>query len=155
VTVRPFNVFGPRQSARAIIPTVISQALVEDEVRLGALDPVRDLTFAADTARAFVLAAEREAAVGETINVGSGKGISIGALAGTILSLIGGGKTVALDPTRLRPKTSEVFELICDNRKAQELLGWSPQVSLEDGLRQTIEFIRANPGLYRPGTYTR
>jgi NAD dependent epimerase/dehydratase len=153
VTIRPFNTFGPRQSARAVIPTVVSQALVRDCVELGSLMPVRDLTFVKDMVDAFIKVAEREGSAGEVINVGSGKGISIGELAGLILKIMGTDKPLVVDEKRIRPEKSEVMELICDNSKAVRLLGWKPRYSLEDGLRESIEHIRENVGRYKASDY--
>jgi NAD dependent epimerase/dehydratase len=152
-TLRPFNTYGPRQSARAVVPTIISQALTQDEVRLGSLDPVRDLNYVKDTVQAFVKTAEAEAAIGEVINVGSGKGITIGDLAALILSLMGCEKSIVLDTRRLRPADSEVFTLICDNRKAGEKIGWQPQYILQEGLLETIEFVSKHPAFYKPTEY--
>ena len=152
-TVRPFNTYGPRQSARAVIPTIISQALTQPEIRLGSLDPVRDLLFIKDTVDGFIRSAEADSAVGETINLGFGKGITIGELAHAILQLMQIDKPIVLDNKRLRPLNSEVFTLICDNRKAAKLLGWSPRYSLNDGLIQAIAFVSSNLHMYKPNTY--
>jgi NAD dependent epimerase/dehydratase len=152
--IRPFNTYGPRQSARAIIPTIISQALTQSEIRLGSLDPVRDLTFVKDTAQAFIKVAESDSAIGEVLHVGCGKGITIGLLATTILGLMRCEKIVKLDNDRVRPLKSEVFTLICDNRKAMDTIGWSPRYSLEEGLSETIRFISKNLNLYKPKLYT-
>lgn len=152
-TIRPFNTFGPRQSARAIIPTIITQALTQDEIRLGSLDPVRDLTYVKDTAEGFIKVGESERAIGETINVGFGKGITIGELADTILSLLGQQKTIIRDEVRVRPPASEVYTLICDNTKARKAIAWEPRCSLGEGLRETINFISTHLDLYKPGKY--
>ncbi len=154
VTVRPFNTFGPRQSARAIIPTVVSQALTgQGEIKLGSLDPVRDLTYVVDTARGFIAAARCERAVGRVVNLGSGEGISVGELASRILHLCGSEARVVCDSARVRPSKSEVVELVCNNGLARELLGWEPTVSLDEGLGRVIEFVREHRGLYKPGQY--
>lgn len=155
VTVRPFNTFGPRQSARAVIPTVITQCLAGAVVRLGSLTPTRDLNFVTDTVDGFVRAAAAPGAVGQTINLGSGREISVGALAQLIGELAGRPVTVECDPQRLRPAGSEVERLLADNRRARELLGWAPAVGLEDGLRQTIAWVRDHPERYRPGDYVK
>ncbi len=152
-TVRPFNTFGPRQSARAVIPNIISQALSQPEVRLGALDPVRDLTFVKDTVRGFMKVAESDAAVGETVNVGTGEGISIGDLAIQILGIMGCTKPVVSVGERVRPAQSEVYRLICDNTKARELTGWSPGWSLRDGLAETVTFVSGNLSQFKTGRY--
>lgn len=152
-TIRPFNSYGPRQSARAVIPTIITQALTQPEIRLGSLGPVRDLTFVKDTARGFIKIAEADKATGETVNVGFGKGITIGDLASTILSLMGSRKTIAQDDSRVRPEKSEVYTLICDNAKARKMIDWEPRHSLREGLLETIEFVSANMNFYKPTTY--
>lgn len=151
--IRPFNTFGPRQSARAIVPTIISQALTQEEIRLGSLDPVRDLTYVKDTAAGFIKVGESDRAIGETINVGFGKGITIGELADTILSLLGQKKTIIRDEVRVRPPASEVYTLICDNTKARKTLAWEPRCSLKEGLKETIHFISTHLDLYKPGNY--
>lgn len=152
-TIRPFNTYGPRQSARAVIPTIITQALTQEKIHLGAFEPVRDLNYVKDTVQGFIRIAESEKAVGETINVGFGKGITIGELSKTILSLMGIDKPVVKDTQRLRPDKSEVLTLICDNVKAQELIGWKPEYSLKEGLSETIQFISENLNFYKPGLY--
>ena len=151
--IRPFNTFGPRQSARAFIPTAISQALCCDNVKLGSLEPVRDLTFVKDTAQGFMAVAASEATVGLVTNVGRGEGVSVGDVAQRILTLLKSKKEIVLDATRVRPETSEVFTLVCDNRKARERTGWTPSYSLDQGLQETIAFIQEHPDLYRPERY--
>ena len=140
VTVRPFNTYGPRQSKRAVIPTIIMQALESDAVKLGNIHPTRDFTFVDDTVEAFVMAAESEGVVGETINAGSGTEISIGDLANQIMALVGRDVPIVADEVRVRRKGSEVERLLCDNTKAKELLGWQPRYSLEEGLRKTVQW---------------
>jgi NAD dependent epimerase/dehydratase len=154
VTVRPFNTYGPRQSARAVIPTIITQCLTGDTVRLGNLAPTRDLTFVSDTVEGFVCAAEAgQAALGKTVNLGAGSDISIGDLALKIASLTGKAVSVQSDDRRMRPGGSEVERLLSDNRLARELIGWTPQVTLDAGLRLTIEWVGRNLSRFRPGTY--
>lgn len=153
VTLRPFNTYGPRQSARAIIPTIISQGLSGEKISLGRLTPIRDLTFVSDTVAGFIMVAECSQAVGEVINVGSGRAITIGELAGQIIALLGGSQEIRADEARLRPDASEVMELVCDFSKARELLGWEPRVSLEEGLSRTITYIRDHLHLYKPRLY--
>ncbi len=153
VTVRPFNTYGPRQSARAVIPTIVTQALAGSEVRLGNLEPTRDLNFVADTVEGFIKAAETPAAIGETINLGSGREISIKDLAALILKLMNKNIPIALEGARVRPENSEVDRLCADSRKGQSILGWTPTHSLEEGLAATIEWIRENSERYRTGTY--
>jgi dTDP-glucose 4,6-dehydratase len=154
VTVRPFNTFGPRQSARAVIPTIIAQCLAGDIVRLGNLEARRDLNYVANTVEGYVLAASTNQAVGRTVNLGSGADISIGELAQLIARLLGREIMVVGDPQRLRPERSEVDRLVADNTLARSLLGWHPTVSLEDGLRKTIAWMQENQSRYRPHDYT-
>jgi NAD dependent epimerase/dehydratase len=153
VTVRPFNTFGPRQSARAVIPTIVTQALNGSEIRLGNLEPTRDLNFVADTVEGFIKAAETPKAIGETINLGSGREISIRDLAALILELMNRDIPIALEGARVRPENSEVDRLCADSRKGQSILGWTPKYSLEEGLTATIEWIRENSERYRTGIY--
>src|SRR5208282_4613389 len=153
VTVRPFNTFGPRQSARAVIPTIITQCLTADTVRLGNLSATRDLNYVANTVDGFVRSASEPAAVGQTINLGSGREISVSDLAQLIARLAGRPVTVESEDQRLRPANSEVERLLADNSLARSLLGWQPTVTLEDGLRQTIEWMREHLRRYRPGVY--
>ncbi len=153
VTVRPFNTFGPRQSARAVIPTIIAQCLADQVVRLGNLRPTRDLNFVANTVEGFLMAASSAEAVGKSINLGSGREISIGDLADLIGRLIGRDFSIQTDEMRLRPENSEVERLIADNTLAQQILGWQPRVNLEEGLKLTIEWMQQHLDRYRPGLY--
>ena len=153
VTVRPFNTFGPRQSARAVIPTIITQALVQSTIHLGNLDTTRDFTFVSDTVHGFLCAGETLGVEGGVFNLGTGIEIRIGDIAKRIAALVGHTVEVVIDPERLRPEKSEVLRLISDNTLARDKLGWSPQVSLDDGLKQTISWIRDHLELYRPGHY--
>jgi nucleoside-diphosphate-sugar epimerase len=153
VTLRPFNAFGPRQSARAIIPTIISQGLSGEVIRLGRLTPIRDLTFVADTVEGFIKVAECPQALGELFNIGSGRGVTIGELAHKIVSLLGGSKEVVSEEERVRPDASEVMELVCNYGKAQKMLGWEPKISLEEGLSRTVAYIRDHLHLYKPLLY--
>lgn len=153
VTLRPFNTFGPRQSARAVIPTIISQALTQDYIRLGNLEARRDFTFVKDTVSGFLCAGSTQGIEGNTFNLGTGSEISIGTLVDEILSLIQKPIRVETDSTRLRPEKSEVQRLISDNRLAQARLGWQPQVSLREGLKKTIDWIAEHPTMYRPKQY--
>ncbi len=157
VTVRPFNTFGPRQSARAVIPTIITQALAGEAIRLGSLTPTRDLNYVSNTVEGFVLAAQAPEAVGQTINLGSGREISIGDLAQLVARLLGQEIRLEPDAQRVRPEQSEVERLVADNRLARQLLGWEPAVSLEEGLLATIDWFRQHltkhRARYRPGVY--
>jgi NAD dependent epimerase/dehydratase len=154
-TIRPFNTFGPRQSARAVIPTVICQALAgKKEIKLGSLSPVRDLNYVKDTVRGYIEIAESEKTVGQVINIGSGKGIAIGDLAKKILELTGSQARIVSDEARVRPEKSEVMQLVCDYSKARELFGYAPRYTLEQGLGETIEYIKNNLSLYQPEEYT-
>jgi dTDP-glucose 4,6-dehydratase len=154
VTVRPFNTFGPRQSARAVIPTIISQCLTGQQViRLGSLHPTRDLNYVDNTVEGYLLAAEAPDALGKAINLGSGREISIGDLAQLIIKLTGSAAQVEVDSQRVRPGGSEVDRLLADNSQAKTLLGWQPRVSLEEGLALTIEWSRHNLSAFRAGIY--
>jgi NAD dependent epimerase/dehydratase len=153
VTLRPFNTYGPRQSARAFIPAVVVQALEQDVVSLGNLHPRRDMTFVDDTVDAFVRAAATPGIEGETLNLGTGQARSIGEYVELILRIMDMDKPIRTDPGRLRPERSEVLNLVSDNRKAATLLGWQPRVSIEEGLRRTIEHIRQSTHLYQPSRY--
>jgi NAD dependent epimerase/dehydratase len=151
-TVRPFNTYGPRQSPRAVIPVIASQALLGTTVKLGHLAPTRDFTYVADTVEGFVRAAA-VAAVGQTFNLGSGKEISIGGLVELVGEILDKELQVEHDPQRDRPDASEVDRLVSDNSRAREKLGWQPTVALRDGLRRTVEWISADSsGLY-PNVY--
>jgi dTDP-glucose 4,6-dehydratase len=141
VTVRPFNTFGPRQSARAVVPTIIRQCLTGRTVRLGNLSPTRDFNYVADTVEGFVSAAANSSTIGKTINLGSGREISIGELAQLIVGLVGRDLEIEEEPGRVRPNGSEVERLLADNSLAQSLLGWKPLISLEDGLKHTITWV--------------
>jgi NAD dependent epimerase/dehydratase len=143
VTVRAFNTFGPRQSTRAIVPTIATQALTRDTIELGSLHPVRDLSYVEDTVAGLVAAAEAgDGAIGRVVNLGRGEGISVGDLAQMVGSLVGRPVEVRTDRERVRPEASEVDRLVSDNRLARELLGWQPRVGLEEGLERTIAWIR-------------
>ena len=154
VILRPFNTYGPRQSARAVIPSIITQCFDSGVLSLGNLSPTRDFTFITDTVAGFLHAAVSDKAIGETVNLGVGKEISIDDLARKIAGLIGAEVRIETDPQRLRPAGSEVERLLSNNTKAQNLLNWQPMVSLDEGLRQTMEWIKANPDAFRKGEYT-
>jgi NAD dependent epimerase/dehydratase len=152
--IRPFNTFGPRQSARAVIPTIITQALGSDpDILLGSLGPTRDYTYVDDLAEAFTRMAESEHSVGETLNIGSNFEISIGEIAKKVLTMSGANKQVRLDASRVRPEKSEVERLWCDNTKAKRLLGWKPRMGFEEGLSRTIDWISVHRDLYKAHLY--
>lgn len=152
--VRPFNAYGPRQSARAVIPTIISQALVGNQVRLGALDTRRDFTFVEDTARGFLAVAASDATIGEVVNIGSGIDVSIRDVVEKVQEIVGRPLEVIEEARRLRPEKSEVTRLHADATRARELAGWTPQVPLDEGLRRTTEWIREHLAEYRPHEYS-
>jgi dTDP-glucose 4,6-dehydratase len=151
--IRPFNTYGPRQSARAVIPAIITQALTQPTVRLGSLTPIRDFNYVSDTVEGYIRMAESPRAIGEVINLGSGREISIGDLADTILKLVGKEATVEHEGQRMRPKDSEVDRLLADNSKAREIIGWEPQYTLKQGLTEVINWIENNLDHFQPGTY--
>jgi NAD dependent epimerase/dehydratase len=158
-TLRPFNTFGPRQSARAVIPAIIIQlAAGSRQVKLGALDPTRDFTYVSDTAQAFMDLGEAPASavVGELFNAGTGTDVSIGQLAADIARLMGVAAEISEDPRRLRPKDSEVLRLCCDATRLRERTGWQPRCTREQGLEQTIEWFQrpGNLARYNPGEYS-
>lgn len=153
-TIRPFNTYGPRQSARAVIPTIITQALTSDTIKLGSLTPTRDLNFVIDTVDGFIKVAESSQAIGQVINIGTGQEISIGDLAQKITKLMGKNVSIECEEHRLRPENSEVDRLCADNTSAQKLTHWSPQHTLEDGLSQTIAWMEHHLDHYRPQDYT-
>ena len=141
-TVRPFNTYGPRQSARAIIPTIITQiATGKKEIKLGDTSPTRDLNYVEDCCRGFIMLAESEKTIGETINIGSNKEISMGDLLKLIKEAMSSKVNFVSDHQRVRPKQSEVFRLCCDNKKIKQLVGYEPQINIQDGLKKTIEWI--------------
>lgn len=143
IIARPFNTFGPRQSARAVIPTIITQILGgAPVVRLGDVTPTRDFNYVTDTCRGLVALAEADGAVGRTVNLGSGIEISIKDTAELIRRLIGRDVEFQVEEQRIRPRASEVYRLCCDNTLLRSLTGHSPGVSLEDGLGATIEWLR-------------
>lgn len=154
VTIRPFNTFGPRQSARAVIPTIISQALRKKEVHLGNQHPKRDWNYVTDIVEGFLLAAASPKAIGQTINLGSGEAISIQDLVEVIAKLIKRKIKIRTDSRRIRGDQSEVEHLQADNALARELLGWKPRHSLERGLKLTLDWIKKNLEEYQPNIYS-
>lgn len=152
--IRPFNTYGPRQSARAVIPTIISQLLSgKKEIKLGALTPTRNLNYVKDTVEGFIKIAESDKSIGQVINVGSGKEISIGDLAEKLIQLTGKEAQIICDEQRVRPEKSEVERLCADSRKAFELTGWHPKYTLDEGLRETVDWILDNLQYYKPEIY--
>jgi dTDP-glucose 4,6-dehydratase len=153
VIVRPFNTYGPRQSARAVIPSVISQAVAGTDIRVGSTDTTRDFNYVTDTVRGFMLAAEHDEAVGEVINIGSGREIPIATAIEEIVRTVGKNNRLVRDEARVRPEKSEVSRLCADITKAQRMLGYQPRVTFEDGLRRTVDWIAHHQELYHPETY--
>ena len=154
VVARPFNAFGPRQSARAVIPTIITQALTRDRVELGSLSPTRDFTFVEDTARALAASAYVDGIEGETFNVGTGEERSVGEIAAQILALVDRQLPVVTTTERRRPPASEVERLVADATRARIVLGWSPMVPFTTGLERTIDWIGRALDTYRPTVYS-
>ncbi len=153
-TLRPFNTYGPRQSARAVIPTIISQILSgKKEIKLGSLTPTRDFNYVKDTADAFIAVAKSDNTIGEVINAGSNYEISIGALTEMIMDIIGMNIEIICDDVRLRPEKSEVNRLWADNTKIKALTGWQPAYTLEQGLRETISWIEKNMQFFKSDLY--
>lgn len=152
--VRPFNTFGPRQSARAVIPTIISQLLAgKTEIKLGSLTPTRDFNYVKDTAAGFIAIANSDKTIGQEINIATGKEISIGDLANTIISQINPNAKIICDEQRLRPEKSEVNRLLGDNTKIKALTDWQQKYTFEEGIAETIEFIRNHMDAYKPDIY--
>lgn len=152
-TIRPFNTFGPRQSMRAVIPTILSQAIAHKKVKLGSLSPTRDFNYVSDTARGFLKVAQSEMTNGEVFNIGSGQEISIGEICDLSKEILGFDFSVEVDESRVRPEKSEVHRLIADSAKAKKVLGWNQEVSLKEGLLKTAQFIQENKSLYSAKGY--
>ena len=152
--VRPFNTFGPRQSARAVIPTIISQLLAgKEEIKLGSLTPTRDFNYVKDTANGFLEIALSDKTIGEVVNIATQKEISIGDLANELIKQINPKAKIICDEQRLRPEKSEVNRLLGKNEKILKLTNWKPQYTFEEGIRETIEFIKNNMDSYKPDIY--
>jgi len=152
--VRPFNTYGPRQSARAIIPTIITQLLSgEETIKLGSLTPTRDFTFVEDTVKGFIKIAETETTIGQEINIASQFEISIGDLVKKIIELTNPKAKIVIDETRIRPENSEVQRLFGSNKKIYELTGWTPKVNFDSGLKKTIQFYTNNINKYKSNIY--
>ena len=153
-TLRPFNTYGPRQSARAVIPTIISQILAgKTEIKLGSLTPTRDFNFVKDTAEAFIKVAESEKTIGEVINSGSNYEITIGDTVRKIINIIGKDVRILCDDERIRPENSEVNRLWADNAKIRELTGWQPNYTIDQGLEATVEWIKNNMQYFKTDIY--
>jgi len=152
-TIRPFNTYGPRQSLRAIIPTIISQAIEGNQIRLGNTRPRRDFLFVRDTVRGFMELWKCDEAVGKVINIGTGKDISIEELVQKILNQIGKKREIEVEDQRIRPEKSEVMQLLSDTRLAQKLFHWEPRYTLEDGLRETMDWYQKNVSRFKVGSY--
>ncbi len=153
VTIRPFNTFGPRQSMRAVLPTVMAQALYSDEVRVGSLEPRRDMTFVSDTVEGFLLAGATEGLEGEVYNLGTGVAYSVGEMIEMVFEVTGERKPVQTDSDRVRPARSEVDELLSDFSRATAAFGFTPQVSFVEGLRRLRDHVAERPPT-DPSSYT-
>lgn len=152
--VRPFNTYGPRQSARAVIPTIITQLLSgAKEIKLGSLSPTRDFNYVKDTVRGFIEIAKSDKTIGQEINIATQQEISIGELAEELIKQINPNAKIVCDEIRLRPENSEVNRLLGSNKKIKELTNWEPKYSLEEGLRETIEFLKNNMNKYKSDIY--
>lgn len=152
--VRPFNTYGPRQSSRAVIPTVISQLLAgHDEIRLGSLTPTRDFVFCKDTARGFIELSRCDAAIGREVNIATGQEISIGELAQKLIDFIRPGAKIICEEQRLRPAASEVERLLGSNELLYSLTGFRPQISIDEGLRITVDWVRSHMDAYKIDRY--
>jgi len=153
VTLRPFNTYGPRQSMRAVLPTIMAQALFGDEIRIGSLDPVRDMNYVADTVSAFLGVASAGNVDGEVFNVGSGRGRSVAEMVEATLRIVGVDKPVVQEGGRMRPEKSEVTALICDFRKAHAAFGYEPQVGFDEGLERVCDHVRSEWPDQDPSAY--
>jgi NAD dependent epimerase/dehydratase len=152
--VRPFNTYGPRQSARAVIPTIISQLLIgTEELRLGSITPTRDLVFVKDACHGFIAIHNSDKLVGEVTNIGMNKEISVGDLAQRIVQLMGKKTRVGADRERIRPESSEVNQLMCNNSKLLKHTSWKPHFTLESGLKETVNWMESNIDLYKSEIY--
>lgn len=152
--VRPFNTYGPRQSARAVIPTIITQLLSGvKEIKLGSLSPTRDFNYVKDTVRGFIEIAKSDKTIGQEINIATQQEISIGQLAEELIKQINPNAKIVCDEIRLRPENSEVNRLLGSNKKIKELTNWEPKYSLEEGLKETIEFLKNNMDKYKSDIY--
>jgi NAD dependent epimerase/dehydratase len=155
IVLRPFNTFGPRQSLRAVIPTIAAQLIRGGVVRLGSVHPTRDFTYVSDTVAGFIAAASAPAAIGRTVQLGTGTEISIGDLATLIAEIAGTPLRIEADAARVRPASSEVERLVADPSLARELLGWAPRIALRDGLKETLAWLRQSGLPARSAEYVR
>ncbi len=153
--LRPFNTYGPRQSTRAIVPTIAQQLLAGETVRIGSLTPRRDLTYVTDTASAFLAIARSDGALGRVVNVGSGSSVSVGELVALLGAIVGRTPRIVQEDERVRPSASEVQHLEADAALARELFGWRPEVALDDGLRRVVDALRAGGDVSRAHSYAR
>lgn len=153
VILRPFNTYGPRQSPRAILPSLILQALTADTIKVGSLTPFRDLTYVADTVEGFLLAGIKDCVDGMTINLGTGVGYTVGDMVKMVCDVVGRHPEVVVDEQRIRPDSSEVVRLLSSNALAQEKLGWRPSVSVDEGLERMVPWFRENPTYYDASVY--
>jgi NAD dependent epimerase/dehydratase len=151
---RPFNCYGPRQSSRAVIPTIVTQALTQSSVSLGNINPIRDFTFVSDTVDGFIAIAENANTIGKVLNVGSGTQTSIQELTEIIFNLLGVACPVEVDKQRLRPEASEVDHLCADSALLRRLTRWEPKIMLEEGLTRTVDWTRTHLGSYAIGSYS-
>ena len=153
VVARPFNTYGPRQSARAIIPSIAAQALTRDVVELGAVEPTRDFLYVGDNVAGLIRCGTVAGIEGETLNLGTGTEISIGELAEKILAALGSSASIVSVDERVRPPEAEVVRLVADASKARRLLAWEPETPFDEGLRETLDWVRDHIGTYRPAVY--
>jgi NAD dependent epimerase/dehydratase len=151
--VRPFNTYGPRQSDRAIIPTIISQALTQPEITVGNTAPTRDFTYVSDTVEGFIQLAQSDAAVGQEVNLGTGTEVSVGDLVQCINAIIGRALPVRKNEERVRPESSEVNRLLSNNSKARDLVSWTPRVTLDQGIQLTAKWVEERLEMYDPSSY--
>jgi NAD dependent epimerase/dehydratase len=153
--VRPFNTYGPRQSTRAVIPTILAQLHAgATEIKLGTTTPTRDFNYATDTASGFMAVARSDRALGQVVNVGSGREISIGDLVELCKEVTGSDARIVTDSQRIRPGGSEVERLLADNTRARDWAGWEPQVSLEEGIRRTSDWVKEHLAQLETGRYS-
>lgn len=153
-TIRPFNTFGPRQSLRAVIPTIITQALKGNTIKLGNIDTVRDFNYVKDTVKGFINVAQSNKNNGEVVNIGSGIGITIGEVVNHVGTILNKELEVITETKRLRPEKSEVFTLICDSSKAKQLTGWQQDYSIENALKETVKWFEENLSQFESDKYT-